>query len=465
MTSGSGVAELWLFISHQKKFCFPVGTNCRWELSKLYIHFGNLDILMKNFTPNYKAQVLLSTSLSVLLVACGGGSGTDGGQSSGSTGTQLDASKAFAAPGQNKGATVDTTTPTDTTTTTTPTTTTTTTSGPSVTVASCAFSAVQSAVNSAAAGTTVKIPAGDCNWGTSQLNVPGGVYLQGAGKDVTILRRVGSVSESAYLINYDCSNGQRAILTDMTLVGNGNGSIHDKGLGLQNGCVDFKVTNNKITKFIFAGIYIQGPLKQRGVIYKNDFIDNYSNDLRNLGYGVAIYGDGTWPALELGTQNAVFVEDNYMKGNRHHVASNNSSRYVFRYNTVIANDLTKDFAMTDAHGKSSSPTGSRSWEIYKNNYSAQLSSGQVYAAIGMRGGDGVIFDNTIGSNIANPVMLDLEGFSCGTYPATGQIRQAWIWNSGTIKNNCSASIQLGRDYFTSAKSGYVPYTYPHPLRS
>jgi hypothetical protein len=340
---------------------------------------------------------------------------------------------------------------------------------PMVVAASCAFPAVQAAVRSAAdlsaAGTTVKIPAGDCNWGTSQLAVPGGVYLQGAGKDATILRRVGTVSESAYLIKYDCSNGKRAILSDVTLMGNGNGAIHDKGLGLMNGCVDFKVANSKFTKFVFAGIYVDGAIKQRGVIYKNEIIDNYSNDLRNLGYGVVVYGDGTWPALELGTQNAVFVEDNYMKGNRHHIASNNSSRYVFRYNTVIANDLTKDFAMTDAHGKSSSPAGSRSWEIYKNNYSAQLTSGRVYSAIGMRGGDGVIFDNTIGANIAYPVTLDIEGATCGTYPATGQIRQAWIWNSGAITNHCSQSIQFGYDYHAAAKSGYVPYPYPHPLRS
>ena len=26
-------------------------------------------------------------------------------------------------------------------------------------------------------------------------------------------------------------------------------------------------------------------------------------------------------------------------------------------------------------------------------------------------------------------------------------------------------LTLGRDYFTTAKPGYTPYTYPHPLRS
>jgi hypothetical protein len=209
-----------------------------------------------------------------------------------------------------------------------------------------------------------------------------------------------------------------------------------------------------------------GPIKQRGVIYKNDFIDNYNNSVRNLGYGVVVYGDGSWPALELGTQNAIFIEDNYMSGNRHHVASNNSSRYVFRHNTVIATDVTKDFAMADAHGLSSSPRGSRSWEIYNNNFSANLSSGRVYAAIGIRGGDGVIFNNTMGSNIARAVVLELEGASCGTYPAKDQTRQAWIWNNnpGTIDNTCTSSIQAGRDYFTSARAGYTPYAYPHPLR-
>ncbi|OGS95815.1 MAG: hypothetical protein A3K04_06875 [Gallionellales bacterium RBG_16_56_9] len=325
---------------------------------------------------------------------------------------------------------------------------------------------MQAAVNAAASGTTLNIPAGDCDWGTQQLNVPAGIALRGAGRDKTTIRRIGSVPEARYLVAFDCSNGKRAGFSGMTLIGNGNGAIHDKGLGLLYGCVDFTVADSRFTKFIFSAIEVTGPVKQRGVIYNNEFIDNYSNSLRNLGYGVVVYGDGSWPALELGTQNAVFIENNYMSGNRHHVASNNASRYVFRYNTVIANDLTKDFAMADAHGLSSSPRGSRSWEIYNNNFSAKLTSGRVYAAIGIRGGNGVIFNNTISSDIARPVMLALEGSTCGTYPAPDQIRQAWIWNNnlGEISNGCTASIQLGRDYFTTGKSGYVPYTYPHPLR-
>ena len=344
-------------------------------------------------------------------------------------------------------------------------------SGPVVTAANCSASAVSSAVSSVAGGGTVNIPAGDCNWGTTQVNVPAGIYLHGAGKDVTIIRRVGSVANNKYLIAYNCSNGQRAMLSDMTLMGNYDPGIQDNGLGLMQGCVDFKVFNTKFTHFIFSGLYIGSTEVQRGVIYKNDFIDNYRTEVRNLGYGIVVYGGGTWPGLELGSQNAVFVEDNYFSGNRHNLASNNGSRYVFRHNTVIATDPVKDFAMTDAHGKSSSPRGSRSWEIYENTYSANLSSGRERTAIGMRGGDGVAFNNSMTSNIAYPIELQVEGFTCGAYPGPDQIRSAYFWNNSTngipngILNSCSSSLQLGRDYFVTAKPGYVPFTYPHPLRA
>jgi hypothetical protein len=343
-------------------------------------------------------------------------------------------------------------------------------SGPVVTAANCSASAVQSAVNSVSSGGSVNIPAGNCSWGTQQVNVPGGVYLKGAGKTATTIRRVGTVSNSNYLIAFNCSNGKRVAVSDMTFVGNANASIQDNGLGLLNGCVDFTVFNSKFTAFTFSGLYVGAKEGQRGVIYKNDFINNYAPALRNLGYGIVVYGGGTWPALSLGSQFAVFAEDNYFSGNRHNIASNNGSRYVFRHNVVIATDPVKDYAMTDAHGKSSSPRGSRSWEIYNNQYSANLSSGMERAAIGIRGGDGVAFNNTMTSNIKRPIELTNDP-SCGTYPMVDQIRSAYFWNNSTngfpggISNGCTGSLKLGRDFFTTSKPGYVPYTYPHPLRA
>ena len=377
--------------------------------------------------------------------------------------------------------TTTTTTALPTTTTTSTTTTTTLLQGAVINVLNCSFSAVQSAVNAAVDGTTVNIPAGDCNWGTSQLTVPAGVYLKGAGQDVTTLRRVGAVSNANYLVAFNCSNGRKATLSGMTMVGNGDGSIQDKGLGLLNGCQDFKVFDTKFTKFIFSAVYVGDAPNQRGVIYNNNFIDNYSAALQNLGYGVVVYGGAAWPALDLGSKNAVFVEDNYFSGNRHNIAANNGAVYVFRHNTVVGQDPAKDYAMTDAHGLSSSPRGTRSYEIYDNKYSTNLTSGLQRSAIGIRGGDGVIFNNTATATISRTIELEIEGFTCGTYAGPDQIRSLYIWNNGSngnnavgkvkgrkaknVDNGCPQSIRLNRDYFLRSKPGYAPFQYPHPLRA
>lgn len=342
------------------------------------------------------------------------------------------------------------------------------TSASAIYAASCEFSAVEAASASAALGQTVIIPKGRCDWGAKQLTLPAGVAIKGAGRDLTVLRRTAAVPVNTYLVKFDCWNGKRASFSDMTLEGAMVERSEDRGLGLVNGCVDFKVWNAKFTKFTFAGIEVRGAARQRGVIYKSQFIDNYNPALRNLGYGVAVFGDGTWPALELGTANAVFVEENYMSGNRHHITSNNGARYVFRYNTAIANDKTKDFPLVDAHGLSSAPKGTRSWEVYNNAFSANLSSGRVYAGVGMRGGDGIISKNSFSTNIARPIVLQLEYDTiCGSSYMQDQIRSAYAWSNvnGAVTSLCPLSIAQNRDYFLIAKSNYKPYNYPHPLRT
>ncbi len=333
--------------------------------------------------------------------------------------------------------------------------------------ANCNFATVQLAVSAAAAGQTVAIPAGTCDWGGNQLAIQAGITLKGAGMNATVLQRTAAVPGNTYLVRFDCGNGRQAKFSDMTLVGANLSYSEDRGLGLIGGCVDFVVTNAKFTKFVFAGVEVRGLARQRGVIYNSQFIDNYNSTVHNLGYGVVVFGDGTWPALELGSANAVFVEDNYLSGNRHHIAANNGARYVYRHNTNVATELTKDFHQVDAHGLSSSPRGTRSWEIYANSFSAVLDSGRNFAAVGMRGGDGVIYNNSYTSNIASPVALMLEIVSCGTYPVQDQITQAYILETApnAVSSKCEPSIALNREYFLKARPGYTPYVYPHPLRA
>lgn len=336
---------------------------------------------------------------------------------------------------------------------------------------SCSFAHVTAAASQAIASgvpSLVTIPVGTCDWGSNELVLPGGVSLKGGGKFLTVIR--GSAVSNDVLVTMDCSNGKTARFSDVMLVGKANYAVWDGGLALKGGCKDFKVSKARFQDFIYYGVGVWGDA--RGVIYQNEFARNYRANPSgpNVGYGVVVYGDGTWPALSLGTANAVFVESNYFIANRHHIASNNGSRYVFRNNTAVTTSDVRDFAAVDSHGKGSSPRGSRSWEIYNNTFSTSLNctNHKATTMIGIRGGDGVAYGNTITNPSTVMNMIDLQTFEVAPpYPAPDQMRSGYFWNNSptSLFNGSASHFVLGRDYFLAAKPGYAPYPYPHPLRA
>ncbi len=383
-----------------------------------------------------------------------------------------------------------------------------------VTAKSCNFADVSEVVTSAKAETKVQIPAGICDWGTQSLSVGPGIYLKGAGKRATIIKRTTPIDSANqekkgnphYLVTIHCSPGQPNSFSDISLQGNGVGlgdpkendaDPRDNGLKL-NGwkyvegkltpspCQDFRVFNAHFFGFGFAAVTVVGdPRQTRGVIFKNDFLNNYYYNARIkttiLGYGVAVYGDNSWPELALGTADNIFIEDNNMSGNRHHVASNQSSRYVFRHNFASATPITRNDVSVDAHGRSSATTtGSRQVEIYGNQLDAAMPKSETArAAIGIRGGDGVIFNNTISEKFRYGIELQVEGsyngfgrLDCSNSPPD-RITSLYIWgntintaNPDTtgIFSDCPDVVKQDRDYFLTKKPGYTPYIYPHPLR-
>jgi|CXWL01.1.fsa_nt_gi hypothetical protein len=329
--------------------------------------------------------------------------------------------------------------------------------------ASCQLAAVQSAVALAVVGDTVRIPAGQCDWGSGNLAINAGIYLQGSGRDATLIH---ASTGTGALITVSCSNGKPALLSDIGLTGKANPAIWDGGLNLTNDCQNFMVFNSRFSDFVDYGLSVRGNAK--GVIYQNEFLNNYRPGQVGgaTGYGVVVYGNGTWTALELGTEKAVFVEDNYFHGNRHAIASNNGSTYVFRYNTVISSDSVRHFSMVDAHGLSSSPRGSRSWEIYENKLTAGTSAAQQRSAIGIRGGDGVVFNNTITNPAVFARIIELLTEGGTTCPIPDQMTQGYFWSNSPqiILNSSTGCLVEGTHYFQSALAGYKPYAYPHPLR-
>jgi hypothetical protein len=211
--------------------------------------------------------------------------------------------------------------------------------------------------------------------------------------------------------------------------------------------------------------------------------------------------------IGLGTTEAVYIEDCQFKGTVHSnaVDANYAGRYVFRYNILTDTYI-------EAHSVQGTNRAARKWEIYHNTI--QQANRAMWVPMFIRGGTGVIFNNVITGVWSDPnVAVDNrrsfsslgEGGACdGTspwdgneepngYPCRDQIGRstdAWLWTiqnpyppqqfdpayfwnntyggraiGVTIHNNCGVHIKENRDFFKdTAKPGYTPYTYPHPLR-
>jgi len=239
-------------------------------------------------------------------------------------------------------------------------------------------------------------------------------------------------------------------------------------------------------------------------------------------------GEGSWKEpTNLGSDRAIYIEDcvfrrpNRKAGNI--LDSNNGARYVFRHNDV-------EDAYIMAHSlqngwKNHFARGTRLVEIYGNTFKAARQAYQHWAAMFIRAGTGVIFDNQVinepgvtpfahavvidnvrsfreasgnlgMANGSNPIDGNIEpngypaldqigrGRDAGElidpiprYGATNRTPQALepmhIWNNrlgGEVReprvhNGCQIHIQKGRDYDITPKPGYLPLPYPHPLRA
>jgi hypothetical protein len=322
---------------------------------------------------------------------------------------------------------------------------------------------IQAALNLAKSGDSVMIPAGNFVFnGGATLN--GGITIMGAGKDKTTLRR--TTSGDSWMFTVNCSNGGKFVLTGLTIIGLSPNM--SPGIKLSNNCKDFRIYDNSFRKCMDRAIEIYG--NTRGVIDHNEFIDN------NL-TAIVIFGDGNeaWKRpLDLGSAEGIYIEDNFFRQEviassnmHHHVASNNGSRYVFRYNKCDDGNLTS--SAVDAHGqKFYWPRGSRRYEVYGNTFNAK----RRWVSMNMRGGDGVIFNNVFTGSYSYPIRLIHEGNAgdgnC-TYPCVDQIRQLYIWDNTyngkgfEVFSEHPQIVKLNRDYFVKQMTGYVPYMYPHPL--
>jgi hypothetical protein len=363
---------------------------------------------------------------------------------------------------------------------------------------SCSQTHVQTAIGMATTGDTVLVPSGSSIW-TSGVSIPNSkkITLQGAGMGSTIITAnpIGMVVE----LN---QSGSR-----VTGFRFNNGTVRVDGHGWR---VDHcKFYNNQVLE----GVYAYGAVLNDHPTGIVDHCDFTNSRVLALGTSAMLSENSTqhflWAQpLTLGTGDAVYVEDCTFLATvlYNAIDSNYGGNYVLRYCTLV--DI-----YIEAHSVQGNNRAARSWEIYENTI--RQSAMGVYMPFRLRGGTGVVFNNTISGTFGYP-QIGLDnirscnnvapwGLADGTSPADGntpgqkgwpcrdQIGRStdqWVWttsnpyppqasapayfwnnwhaSSPVVGVNCQCTqsgldIQEGRDYFNTQKPGYAAYTYPHPL--
>jgi hypothetical protein len=346
---------------------------------------------------------------------------------------------------------------------------------------------IQSAVDAVAAagGGTVYVPAGTFEYppsvfktGITEWNpavkIPGGVNVIGAGMNETILVQTEEGGNPCFF-EIDGQNGKPARVSGFKFKGKVVTELHDNcGIAVAR-AKDFRIDHCAFEDFCgeaISSFFMSGYI-HRGVI-DHCTIDNpyKENPYPEKGYwdwayGIGINGGKTWMSLDdlLGKyeNNVVYIEDNTFARCRYAVAANTGGFYVFRYNNVTVSKPYNSFgkAGLDCHAGGDDYPGARGLEAYNNTIVG--GGGTNDQAFKMRGGGGVIFNNTI-QNVSTGVWLIKEDL-----PNNEQhyVKNLYIWGNTYV----NVGTQLDKDsfyqenihYFLYVKAGYMPYMYPHPL--
>ena len=399
---------------------------------------------------------------------------------------------------------------------------------------------LQTAVDTARDGDTLLLPAGEFVL-DQRVVIRKFISIKGKGRGVggTKLYRRENVADSVlsgsawrqmFYFNSQSDASSNIVVSDIYFKGkhpsissgDGGSIAQDNAIRIDN-FKDFVITNCRFEHFGASAIRVRHQDHLTGgLIFNNEFIHNYKKGV-DLGYGVSVYGhnDQWTDDPQFGSGNFIFIEDNYFVGHRHAVAGGGAARYVFRRNVVADNLHSHAVDAHEARGGTISQSpgyfSTRAYEIYDNSiYNTKFKDGTpfidgsakepynrlVRTAIGLRGGEGLVYNNKI------------EGFRFGielfviphfpgddSYPVSYQIgyqsgkqlgSRHWgaqlpegagdlfIWGNTFISFKADDPgfapfytayerldrLKKDRDYHRGApKPGYSPYTYPHPLRS
>ncbi|MGB8326130.1 MAG: hypothetical protein WCE48_00985 [Steroidobacteraceae bacterium] len=308
-----------------------------------------------------------------------------------------------------------------------------------VVAVSCSSADVGNAIARASDGDTVNIPGGSCSW-SSAISTAKGISIVGAGQGVT------TITGGGFDINTPTGKSWR--LSGMTFKGTTGIGIYGASKSFRVDHVTFDgVTGRPENRIVWvepgAADYVAGVLDH------NIFKDPHSIQVHYRGPSQD-GGNASWMRpLGLGGPDAVYIEDNEFSQSSYEVSSpltdcDGGGRIVFRHNNV----KNSYFEMHDAI--IGGLRACRKWEVYENTFQMTYAAGMC-SFIAMRGGTGVVFNNTfLSTTDCYPEVIQMSlyrtyqtggdpwGALCST--STGK---ACLNTTSTGPKSCSSDSQCG----------------------
>jgi len=310
-----------------------------------------------------------------------------------------------------------------------------------ISAASCNAADVQTALNRAASGDTVSIPAGTCRWTTSVTwNAPPNVILKGAGSTSV----VGGNDQTVIIDNYrpNAADVYHTAGPLLTIVPNATGTFRMQGITIKGDrdnsnykyalvlvagqSKQFRVDHVHVdltnavypslnyavpTAFEFYG-YVTGVIDHSLFNFADRggaFIVHYNN------YGGGAEGDEAWAAPSgLGTSDFLFFEDNKITNMGSGATVNDcyhAGKWVIRFNDIQGASI----GQTHPTGGSGRARGCRAFEAYMNRPTVGANGTAQFNAFFISSGTGMIWGHNAPVGYSNWITLHSMRFDTRTY--------------------------------------------------